>query len=69
MKDAKVTGRRLEAGGAAMRSRKRWYGLAFNCEVAPDLKTVVTFEFLLGAEIPRDQWADHDLPLDDGPAD
>lgn len=52
-----------------MRSRKRWYGLAFNCEVAPDLKTVVTFEFLLGAEIPRDQWADHDLPLDDGPAD
>jgi len=69
IKDAKVTGRRLEAGGAAMRSRKHWYGLAFNCEVAPDLKTVVAFEFLLGAEIPRDQWADLDLPLDDGPAD
>jgi hypothetical protein len=69
MKDAKVTDHALEAKGAAMRSRKHWYGLAFNCEVAPDLKTVVAFEFLLGAEIPRDQWAEHDLSLDDGPAD
>ncbi|HEV2505522.1 MAG TPA: DUF930 domain-containing protein [Mesorhizobium sp.] len=69
MKDTKVTGHALEAKGAAMRSRKHWYGLAFNCEVAPDLKTVVAFEFLLGAEIPQDQWADHNLTLDDGPDD
>ncbi|CAM5332956.1 hypothetical protein MAUB1S_05771 [Mycolicibacterium aubagnense] len=69
MKDAKVTDYALEAKGAAMRSRKHWYRLAFNCEVAPDLKTVVAFEFLLGAEIPQNQWADHNLTLDDGPGD
>ncbi|MCG7508706.1 DUF930 domain-containing protein [Mesorhizobium retamae] len=69
MEDAKVTGKVLEAKGAAIRSRKHWYGLAFNCEVAPDLKTVVAFEFLLGAEIPEQQWADHNLTLDDGPSD
>lgn len=69
MKDAKVTGQMLEAKGAAMRSKKHWYGLAFNCKVAPDLKTVVAFEFLLGAEIPEQQWADHDLTVDDGPGD
>ncbi|MFE0014900.1 DUF930 domain-containing protein [Mesorhizobium sp. NPDC059054] len=69
MKDTKVTGQLLEAKGAAIRSKKHWYGLAFNCEVAPDLKTVVAFEFLLGAEIPEQQWADHNLTLDDGPGD
>lgn len=69
MKDMKVTGHALEAKGAAMRSRKHWYGLAFNCEVAADLTSVVAFEFLLGAEIPQDQWADHNLILDDGPGD
>lgn len=69
MKDANVTGRMLEAKGAAIRSKRRWYELAFNCEVAPDLKTVVAFEFLLGAEIPQEQWAEHNLTLADGPAD
>lgn len=69
MKDANVTGQILEAKGAAIRSKRHWYGLAFNCEVAPDFKTVVAFEFLLGAEISKDQWADHNLTLDDAPAD
>lgn len=69
MNDVKVTGHMLEAKGAAIRGRKHWYGLAFNCEVAPDIKTVVAFKFLLGAEIPQEQWADHNLTLDDGPGD
>ena len=69
MRDAKVAGQMLEAKGAAIRSKKHWYGLTFNCEVASDLKTVVAFEFLLGAEIPEQQWADHNLTVDDGPGD
>lgn len=68
-KDANVTGQILEAEGAAIRSKRHWYGLAFNCEVASDLKSVVAFEFRLDAEIPQEQWAGHNLTLDDGPGD
>ncbi|PLP58092.1 hypothetical protein CYK37_18015 [Mesorhizobium loti] len=69
MEDVRIRGQTLEAGGAAIRSKKRWYTLQFKCEVALDIKTVVAFEFRLGVEIPREQWADHDLTLDDSPAD
>ena len=69
MAEVKLAGGAMEAKGGAVRSRHHWYELKFNCTVAPDLKTVVAFEFLLGKEIPRDQWASHDLTVDDGPAD
>ena len=69
MAEVKLAGGAMEAKGGAVRSKRHWYELKFNCTVAPDLKTVVAFEFLLGKEIPRDQWASHDLTLDDGPAD
>lgn len=69
MAEVKLAGEAMEAKGGAVRSRHHWYELKFNCTVAPDLKNVVAFEFLLGKEIPRDQWASHDLTVDDGPAD
>jgi hypothetical protein len=66
MAGEKLSKRAVEADGAAFRSKQRWYNIKFKCEVAPDLKTVVAFEFLVGAEIPRSQWASHDLLPDDG---
>ena len=39
------------------------------CVVAPDLRTVTAFEFKVGAEIPRSEWAEHFLTLESGPTD
>ncbi len=69
MADTKLSGSTLQADGAALRSKRRWYAIEFKCEVTPDLERVVSFEFLLGAEIPRSEWETHSLPIGDGPSD
>jgi hypothetical protein len=69
MAGARLSEHAVEAEGAAFRNKQRWYNIKFKCEVAPDLKTVVAFEFLVGDEIPRGQWASHDLLPDDEPDD
>ncbi|WP_428426100.1 DUF930 domain-containing protein [Pararhizobium sp.] len=69
MADTEVSGQKLQADGGAFRSKGRWYNIGFTCEVTPDLSQVVSFAFAVGSEIPRGDWADHDLLGDDGPAD
>lgn len=50
------------ADGAAFRSASQWFNVRFRCEVAPDRKRVVAFEFLVGGPVPRDEWERHYLP-------
>jgi hypothetical protein len=69
MADTELTGQKLKADGGAFRSKRRWYNIGFTCEVTPDLKKVVSFAFTVGREIPKSDWADHNLLADDGPAD
>lgn len=60
--EATLSGLELEAKGAAIQGRERWYDLAFRCEVASDLMGVTAFSYLLGAEITRPERDDLDLP-------
>jgi len=65
MSDSLTAGLTLSAPGAAFRSRRRWFGIAFKCTVAADLASVTAFEFKLGEPIPRSEWAAHDLNAED----
>lgn len=56
-----VTRVSIDAPGAAFRSRGHWYRLAFKCRVTPEFDEVAGFEFRLGAEIPRVDWARYHL--------
>ncbi|MFK0277141.1 DUF930 domain-containing protein [Ensifer sp. NPDC090286] len=58
----RLTGRDLRADGAAFRSRGRWFNIKFGCAVAPDIKSVVRFDFQVGDEIPKSEWEAHFLP-------
>lgn len=69
MADTQLSGLKLDAEGGALRSKQRWYNIRFRCEVAPDLETVLAFEFLMGAEIPESEWAAHSLWTEDGQSD
>lgn len=69
MADTEMSGQKLTANGGAFRSKGRWYNIGFTCEVTPDLKQVVSFAFAVGSEIPKGDWAEHNLLADDGPAD
>lgn len=60
--EATLSGLTLEAKGAAIQRRDRWYDLSFLCEVASDLMGVTAFSYLLGAEITRPERDDLDLP-------
>ena len=65
MADTTTTGMTLGATGGAFRSRRKWYGVAFQCTVAADYSGVTAFSFKLGAVIPEDQWEDHNLNAED----
>jgi hypothetical protein len=52
----------LVADGAAFRSDRRWYNLAFRCRISPLRPRVEAFDFVIGATIPKRDWASHDLP-------
>jgi Domain of Unknown Function (DUF930) len=61
MEDLRASDTRLVADGAAIRIGSGWYNLIFRCELAPDQKTVVAFEFQLGGLIPETAWEEHAL--------
>ena len=48
---SEMTGTRLTASGAIFRSGERWYGLAFDCTLSDDLKSVTAFSYRLGADV------------------
>lgn len=61
MADTKLTGRKLRADGGAFRSNGHWYVIKYTCDVAPDVGSVVGFEFRVGDEIPESEWSKHFL--------
>ena len=69
MAEIKLSGVTLQADGAALRSKQLWYAIRFRCEVTPDLERVVSFEFSLGAAIPKREWETHSLPEADDLSD
>jgi hypothetical protein len=44
-----------------LRSHGRWYHVSYVCKVSPDGLEVESFEYKLGDEVPRAQWAEHYL--------
>jgi hypothetical protein len=50
------------AHGAAFHSNGGWYNLAFECQLSANQRDVAHLKFKLGDAIPRDQWADLNLP-------
>lgn len=65
----KLDGTSFSADGAALHSGEDWYGLQFTCDLAPDRKAVVAFEFVVGEVIPRDHWLEYSLPDEVGSLD
>jgi hypothetical protein len=61
MADTKITGRTVEADGAAIRSKQQWFNLKFRCSLSADLTEVVAFEFQVEKPIPRSAWEEHNL--------
>lgn len=52
----------LQIQRGAFRSEAQWYNLSSRCEVDEDATRVVSFEFEVGAPIPRSQWAIRGFP-------
>lgn len=69
MADLEFSGTDFIAKGAAIHSEQDWYRLQFKCQLTPDKEKVVAFEFRMGDAIPRDIWAEHSLPDEDGASD
>lgn len=55
----------VEALDAAYRASRKWYRLAFNCTVAPDLAGVEAYAFKVGEAIAESEWEAHDLIAED----
>ncbi|WP_258583906.1 DUF930 domain-containing protein [Mesorhizobium sp. AR02] len=60
--EEKISGTMIAADGAAFRSRKNWYSLMFNCQLARDGESVIGFEFLVGDPVAREKWDELGLP-------
>lgn len=60
-----ATGLMLTALGAAFRSRRQWYAVAFECVAAPALDGVTSFSFKPGDLIPESEWDEHYLNAED----
>ncbi|MEW6121487.1 MAG: DUF930 domain-containing protein [Pseudomonadota bacterium] len=59
--DTVITGPAIRAPGAAVRSGGKWYRLSYACTTKDDGKDILTFQYTLGAIVPRDQWDGHYL--------
>jgi hypothetical protein len=69
MAETKVSKNALLADGAAFHSNQQWYNMKFKCDLTADHKKVVSFEFVVGDVVPRNQWARHNLPVEGGSLD
>ena len=59
--DTKTGGSEIVAPGAALRSKGKWYRLAYRCRTTPDGLDIESFDYKLGTEIPRTEWERHGL--------
>ena len=65
MADMQTTDLTLKATGGAFRSDRKWYGISFECTVAPGNSAVTAFSFTLGSAIPKAEWEEHNLNAED----
>lgn len=63
--DALVDGDALTASGAAVLIGEQWRELRFVCTLAPDLRSVVTFDFWIGDIISEQEKARYGLAIDE----
>jgi hypothetical protein len=61
MSGTRMDGDMLVADGAAFRSRRNWYHLAFRCGLTPDHTQIAAFEFQVGRPVPREEWEERNL--------
>jgi hypothetical protein len=61
MANTRTEGDMLIADGAAFRSKRKWYNLAFKCSIFSNSEKVFSFEFKVGTPIPQNEWSSHDL--------
>lgn len=59
--DTIIKGETIRAPGAAVRSRGKWYRLSYTCSTKDDGVDIVTFQYKLGAVVPREDWDAHYL--------
>lgn len=52
----------LQVRKGAFRSRNGWFNLQFRCEIDEAATRVVSFDFNVGAPVPRAEWASRGLP-------
>ncbi|OAP36900.1 peptidase [Sinorhizobium glycinis] len=57
-----VSASSLSANGGAYRSRGKWYGIDFKCEVNAETTSVASFSFAVGGAIPKSEWSARQLP-------
>lgn len=58
---ATVEGDTFEGAGAAFRSKGEWYSLSYTCKTSDDHMNVLSFDYKIGAPIPKDRWNDYGL--------
>ncbi len=58
---AKVAGNVMVAEGAAFRSHNVWRRLWYRCKTDRAHMNVVSFDYRIGPEVPRDDWSKHYL--------
>jgi uncharacterized protein DUF930 len=59
--DPAINGNTIRAPGAAIRSGNNWYHMSYLCETSDEGLRVKSFNYSLGAVIPREDWAEHGL--------
>ncbi|MCY1664236.1 DUF930 domain-containing protein [Rhizobium sp. SL86] len=51
----------FKAPGAVFRSKGEWYRLKYKCKTAEDGLTIQSFDYKVGAKVPRDEWSEYYL--------
>lgn len=59
--DPKLSRHRIQASGAAFRSRGKWYHLSYDCTADADHLAIRTFNYKIGNLIPQSHWEAHYL--------
>lgn len=54
-------GNAIKAPGAVFRSGGDWYRLKYKCETGPEGLKVLSFDYKIGALVPRDEWGQYYL--------
>lgn len=59
--DFQSIGNKLIVNGAAFRSNGKWYRLSYQCQTTHDAMNILSFQYQIGEEVPRELWSKHYL--------